>query len=98
MCGGSRRENWVIPPGNPGGPTRDCETAAWFWLGLLTGHHSAKGPVSRFLSCAVIPLGAALPRTLISDLPGGFGVFRSRLNASGRCAAPPGSGRLLPSL
>jgi len=25
------------------------------------------------LSCAVIPLGAALPRTLISDLPGGFG-------------------------
>ena len=35
--------------------------------------HSAKGPVSRILSCAVIPLGAALPRTLISDLPGGFG-------------------------
>jgi hypothetical protein len=59
---------------------------------------SAKGPVSRILSCAVIPLGAALPRTLISDLPGGFSVFRSRLNASGRCAAPPGSERLLPSL
>jgi len=30
-------------------------------------------PVSRILSCAVIPLGAALPRALISDLPGGFG-------------------------
>src|ERR1700756_5725591 len=37
------------------------------------GHYSAKGPVSRILSCAVIPLGAALPRTLISDLPGGSG-------------------------
>ena len=35
--------------------------------------HSAKGPISRILSCAVIPLGAASPRTLISDLPGGFG-------------------------
>jgi len=35
--------------------------------------NSARGPVSRILSCAVIPLGAALPRTLISDLPGGFG-------------------------
>ena len=39
----------------------------------LPGHYSAKGPVSRILSCAVIPLGAALPRTLISDLPGGSG-------------------------
>src|SRR5208282_5646239 len=38
--------------------------------------HSAKGPVSRILSCAVIPLGAASPRTLISDLPGGFGTCR----------------------
>ncbi len=36
---------------------------------------------------AVIPLGAALPRTLISDLPGGFGNGSSRLAASGRCAA-----------
>ena len=36
-------------------------------------NHSAKGPVSRILSCAVIPLDAALPRTFISDLPGGFG-------------------------
>lgn len=61
--------------------------------------NSAKGPVSRILSCAVIPLGAALPRTLISDLPGGFGdcieqpegaprSAKSRLGASGRCAAP----------
>ena len=35
--------------------------------------HSAKGLVSRILFYAVIPLGAALPRALISDLPGGFG-------------------------
>jgi hypothetical protein len=35
--------------------------------------YSAKGLVSRILFNAVIPLGAALPRTLISDLPGGFG-------------------------
>ena len=60
--------------------------------------NSAKGPVSRILSCAVIPLGAALPRTLISDLPGGFGSSSSRLAASGRCAAPPGSLAVLPSL
>ena len=59
---------------------------------------SAKGPVSRILSCAVIPLGAALPRTLISDLPGGSGTCLSRLGAPGRCAAPPGSWRTLPSL
>ncbi len=46
-----------------------------FPAGAVVGaaKHSAKGPVSRILSCAVIPLGAALPRTLISDLPGGFG-------------------------
>ena len=60
--------------------------------------NSAKGPVSRILSCAVIPLGAASPRTLISDLPGGFGASLSRLGASGRCAASPGSLRTLPSL
>ena len=60
--------------------------------------HSAKGPVSRILSCAVIPLGAASPRTLISDLPGGFGNCSSRLAASGRCVAPPDSWRALPSL
>ncbi len=77
-----------------------------------TAFHSARRPVSRILSCAVIPLGAALPRTLISDLPGGFGNCAitpatktcrreprsSRLGASGRCAAPPGSWRKLPSL
>jgi len=33
---------------------------------------------------AVIPLGAALPRTLISDLPGGSGVAWSILSAPGR--------------
>ena len=42
--------------------------------------NAAKGPVSRILSCAVIPLDAALPRTFISDLPGGFGT----------CKEPPG--------
>ncbi len=47
---------------------------------VVERNHSAKGPVSRILSCAVIPLGAALPRTLISDLPGGFG----------NCIEPPG--------
>ncbi len=69
-------------------------------------------PVSRILSCAVIPLGAASPRTLISDLPGGFGVLRtaaprrawhprilqSRLGASGRCAAEAWLWLALPSL
>ena len=48
---------------------------------------SAREPVSRILFYAVIPLGAALLRTLISDLPGGFGNCSSRLAASGRCAA-----------
>ena len=54
---------------------------------------SAEEPVSRILSraladpCAVIPLGAALPRTLISDLPGGFGNGSSRLNIPGRYVA-----------
>jgi hypothetical protein len=47
---------------------------------VLSRKNSAKGPISRILSCAVIPLGAALPRTLISDLPGGFGD----------CFEPPG--------
>src|ERR1700722_9187302 len=36
---------------------------------------------------AVIPLDAALPRTFISDLPGGFDNCSNRLAASGRCAA-----------
>ena len=51
--------------------------------------NSAKGPVSRILSCAVIPLGAASPRTLISDLPGGFAIAWSSLReryASNRAA------------
>ena len=42
-------------------------------LSLVNPINSAKGPVSRILSCAVIPLDAASPRTFISDLPGGFG-------------------------
>jgi hypothetical protein len=51
-------------------PGRGASQPGLSWVQLK---HSAKGPVSRILSCAVIPLGAALPRTLISDLPGGFG-------------------------
>jgi hypothetical protein len=76
---------------SPGGelPGRGCR---------FTTQHSAKGPVSRILSCAVIPLGAALPRTLISDLPGGFGACLSRLGASGRCAAGAWLWLSLPSL
>ena len=59
----------------------------------------AKGPVSRILSRTVIPLGAALPRTLISDLPGGFGTCSNRLGAPGRRAAEAGLfGLPLPSL
>ena len=46
---------------------------------------SAEEPISRILFYAVIPLGAALPRTLDSDLPGGFGHSWSSLAASGRC-------------
>ncbi len=44
---------------------------------------SAKEPVSRILSCAVIPLDAALPRTFISDLPGGSGTCSNRLSRIG---------------
>ena len=44
-------------------------------------------PVSRILFYAVIPLGAALPRTLISDLPGGSGTCSSRLATPGRHGA-----------
>jgi len=44
---------------------------------------SAKEPVSRILSCAVIPLGAASPRTLISNLPGGSGNSSNRLSRTG---------------
>jgi len=49
--------------------------------------YSARRLVSRILFYAVIPLGAALPLALISDLPGGSGNCSSRLAASGRCAA-----------
>src|SRR5271165_3365579 len=52
-------------------------------LSLVLRDHSAKKPVSRILSCAVIPLGAASPRTLISDLPGGFGKSSNRLSRIG---------------
>ena len=56
------------------------------WSANRGSWYSAKGLVSRILFYAVIPLGAALLRTLISDLPGGFGMSRNRLAASGRCA------------
>ena len=46
--------------------------------------NSVLGP---FGPLAVIPLGAASPRTLISDLPGGFEKSLNPLNASGRCVA-----------
>ena len=63
---------WPAPPGMlPGGAV------------VGGADDSAKGPVSRILSCAVIPLGAASPRTLISDLPGGFGNGSSRLERTG---------------
>ena len=85
-------------------PGRKCS-----WPGLSFSHrrtkllagcsNSAKGPVSRILSCAVIPLGAALPQTLISDLPGGFGhcigATLRRRASTGRATC---SGRALPSL
>jgi hypothetical protein len=48
---------------------------------------SAREPVSRILFYAVIPLGAASPRTLISDLPGGSGTCSSRLATPGRHGA-----------
>ena len=55
--------------------------------------NSAREPISRILSCAVIPLGAALPRTLISDLPGGFGhcmqqPLKAPLHTRSTLAAP----------
>jgi hypothetical protein len=62
-----RRAKWPAPCGN-------------FPRGAVT---SAKEPVSRILSCAVIPLDAASPRTFISDLPGGFGTCLNRLSRIG---------------
>ena len=68
-------------------------------LGLSGALIRQERPVSRILSCAVIPLGAALPRTLISDLPGGFGHCKSSLTAPGRQAERAAcSWRALPSL
>ena len=62
---------WSAPAGRvPGRGCRFLPSGDELPLGLL---YSAKGPISRILSCAVIPLDAALPRTFISDLPGGFG-------------------------
>ena len=55
------------------GHRRTKPKPAWLAGFGLPGNDSAKGPVSRILSCAVIPLGAALPQALTSDLPGGFG-------------------------
>ena len=92
-------KNWSAPAGKL--PGRGCHLSLMMFC-TRVNRDSAKGPVSRILSCAVIPLGAALPRTLISDLPGGFASAwsspqkalcraKSRLNASGRCAAPLGS-------
>ena len=92
-------KHWSAPAGKL--PGRGCHLSLMMFC-TRVNRDSAKGPVSRILSCAVIPLGAALPRTLISDLPGGFAIAwsspqkalcraKSRLNASGRCAAPLGS-------
>ena len=51
---------------------------------------SAREPVSRILFYAVIPLGAALPQTLVSDLPGGFGACMEQ-----PCGAGPAPGASL---
>jgi hypothetical protein len=90
-----KRRKWSAPDGDGSRPGLSfCVSKAW--NSRRDSEYSAKGPVSRILSCAVIPLGAALPRTLISDLPGGFGNCLSRLGAPGRCAAPPDSWRHFP--
>ena len=52
-------------------------------LSVVVHRIRQEDPVSRILSCAVIPLGAASPRTLISNLPGGFGKYSSRLSRTG---------------
>ena len=84
-----------FPLAKNGQPRRGVSRPGLSWV---HPNNSAKGPVSRILSCAVIPLDAALPRAFISDLPGGFGTNSNRLGASGRCATPPGSWRAIPSL
>jgi hypothetical protein len=53
---------------------------------LLFGKRTCKpNSVQNLRPVTVIPLGEALPLALISDLPGGSGVIRSSLTASGRC-------------
>jgi hypothetical protein len=52
----------------------------------LFGKRTCKpNSVQNLRPVTVIPLGEALPLTLISDLPGGSGVIWSSLTASGRC-------------
>ena len=92
-------ENFTVTPVDT---SQNPHEVHGYWLGLLLGHYSAKGPISRILFYAIIPLGATLPSTLISDLPGGFdspkGARVNRLNASGRCATPRVHSRAFPSL
>lgn len=57
----------------------DCKAPPY----ALSAQSLAGEPISRILSCAVIPLGAALLRTLISDLPGGCGNSWNRLSRIG---------------
>src|ERR1019366_7837028 len=59
---------WVLHAGQSLSESSSANLAFESYL-----QNSAKGPVSRILSCAVVPLDAASPRTFISDLPGGFG-------------------------
>jgi hypothetical protein len=77
---------------HPTGAVATSQRLGWVVADRAFGKRTRK-PNSVY---AVIPLGAALPRTLISDLPGGSGNCSSRLAASGRCAAgawllPPAS-------
>jgi hypothetical protein len=83
---------WSAPAGNP--PSRGCRRRPYM-PGPSVSDKRTRKPNSVY---AVIPLGAALPRALISDLPGGFSNSSSRLGASGRCAAHADSWRALPSL
>ena len=65
---------------------------------VFSRKNSARRPVSRILSCAVIPLGAASPRTLISDLPGGFGESFEPPERVGPMRSAAWLWRALPSL
>jgi len=57
-------DHWPLGTAKNGQPRQD--------LSRRGCRDSAIGLISRILFFAVIPLGAALPRTLFSDLPGGF--------------------------